>query len=157
MAKYCNIACDMQYSAMRLVVDTSVMVAAIRSNLGASNRILEACLLERVEMLVSVPLMMEYEAVMSRSEHLKAARLERADIERLLDDVAAVLVPVRLAFLWRPNLPDPNDDMVLETAMNGGADVLVTFNIRDFLPFAERFGIEVLLPSEFVRRREWTK
>ena len=144
----------MQYMAMRLVVDTSVMVAAIRSNLGASNRILEACLLERVEMLVSVPLMMEYEAVMSRSDHLKAARLERADIERLLDDIATVLVPVKLAFLWRPNLPDPDDDMVLETAMNGGADALVTFNRADFLPIARRFGIDVLAPSQAVRRME---
>ncbi len=142
---------------MRLVLDTAVMVAAIRSNRGASNRLLEACLQEEAEILVSVPLMMEYEAVMSRPEHLKAAGLSVRELGILLDALAAVLIPVELAFLWRPNLPDPDDDMVLETAVNGGADLLVTFNRRDFIPAVKNFAIEVVLPGEALTRMRLTK
>src|SRR5207237_11463 len=77
-------------------------------------------------------LLIEYEAVMTRPEHLRAARLTTDDIGALLDAVAAVAEPVGLAFLWRPVLPDGDDDMVLETAMNGRAYGIVTFNRRDF-------------------------
>lgn len=142
---------------MRLVLDTAVMIAAIRSNRGASNGILTACFQERVGILVSVPLMMEYEAVMSRPEHLKASGLTQADVGALLDELATILIPVELAFLWRPNLPDADDDMVLETAVNGKADALVTFNRRDFATIAPRFGVDVLLPGEALKRMEAMK
>jgi predicted nucleic acid-binding protein len=72
----------------------------------------------------------------------------------LLDAIALVAEPVRISFLWRPLLPDPGDDLVLETAVNGLANVVVTFNRRDFEPAAMRFGLEVLTPSEGVRRLE---
>ena len=133
------------------------MVAAIRSNRGASNRILTACFQGRADILVSVPLMMEYEAVMSRAEHLKASGLTQFEVETLLDELAAVLIPVELAFLWRPNLPDADDDMVLETAANGRADALVTFNRRDFMPIAAKFGIDVVSPGEALKRMELMK
>jgi putative PIN family toxin of toxin-antitoxin system len=139
---------------MRLVLDTAILAAAIRSNRGASNRILTACFQGRADILVSVPLMMEYEAVMTRAEHLKASGLTRNEVEALLDELAAILVPVELAFLWRPNLPDADDDMVLETAANGRADALVTFNRRDFMPVAAKFGVDVLLPGEVLTRME---
>jgi putative PIN family toxin of toxin-antitoxin system len=138
---------------MRLVLDTAVMVAAIRSRNGASNKILRSCFEGHVQMLVSVPLMMEYEAVMSREEHLRASGLAQADIVALLDDVATVLVPVRLAFHWRPNLSDPDDDMVAETSANGGAEVLVTFNVRDFRQ-GVNFAFEVLTPAATVKKME---
>ena len=80
-------------------------------------------------MLASVPLLIEYQAVMSRREHLAASRLSAADVEALLDAVAAVAEPVLLVFLWRPALPDPDDDMVLETGVNGRANAIVTFNV----------------------------
>ncbi|MGH6827872.1 MAG: PIN domain-containing protein, partial [Rhizomicrobium sp.] len=97
---------------MRLVRDTAAMVAAIRSDAGASRRLLQAALERQrgMTLLVSVPLLIEYEAVMTRTEHLKAARLSAADVGVLLDAVAAVAEPVRLAFLWRPTLPDADDD-----------------------------------------------
>ena len=138
------------------MLDTAAMVAAIRSNAGASRRLLRDALERRrgMTLLVSVPLLIEYEAVMTRTEHLKAARLSVADVGALLDAVAAVAEPVRLAYLWRPALPDADDDMVLEAAENGRADGIVTFNMRDFGLTAERFGIQVLSPGEAVRRLE---
>ena len=139
---------------MRLVLDTAVMGAAIRSDSGASRRLLMAALECRLTLLASVPLMIEYQAVMTRPEHLAASRLSIEDVSVLLDAVAAVAQPVRLAFLWRPAVRDPDDDMVLEAAVNGRADAIVTFNIRDFDKAAEHFGVEVVLPREAVRRME---
>jgi putative PIN family toxin of toxin-antitoxin system len=139
---------------VRLILDTAVMVAAIRSDAGASRRLLLAALERRLTLLVSVPLMIEYQAVMTRPEHLKASGLSAADIEVLLDAVAAVAEPVRLAFLWRPIVRDPDDDMVLEAAVNGKADALVTFHLRDFAGVANKFSIAVLSPGEAVVRLE---
>lgn len=141
---------------MRLVLDTAAIVAAIRSGEDASRRLLVAGLERRVAMLISVPLMIEYGAVMTRPEHLAASGLSVEDVEAVLDAVAAVGEPVRLAYLWRPLLRDPDDDMVLEAAANGRADAIVTFNRRDFAKVAGQFGIDVLSPGEAVRRMEET-
>lgn len=141
---------------MRLVFDTNAMVAAIRSDAGASRRLLQSVLERRrgLTLLVSVPLLIEYEAVMTRPEHLKTARLSVTDVGTLLDAVAAAAEPVRLAYLWRPMLSDANDDMVLEAAVNGGAYGIVTFNRRDFDLSVKQFGILALLPGEAVRLLE---
>jgi len=143
---------------MRLVFDTSVMAAAIRNNIGASQRLLRATLERQgsIDLPVSVPLLIEYEAVMTRAEHLTASRLSVADVGVLLDAVAAVAEPVRLAFLWRPALPDADDDMVLEVAVNGQADAIVTFNRRDFAAAEEQFAIAVLSPGAAVKQLEKT-
>jgi predicted nucleic acid-binding protein len=139
---------------MRLVVDTAVMVAAIRSDTGASRYLLVAGLEARFTMLASVPLLIEYPAVMSRREHLTASRLLAADVEALLDAVAAVAEPVLLDFLWRPVLPDPDDDMVMETGVNGRADAIVTFNRRHFVMVTKQFGLDVLSPADAIKRLE---
>src|SRR5262249_10362916 len=133
---------------MRVVLDTAVLVAALRSDRGASRQLLVAALDRRVTMLVSVPLMLEYEAVLTRPEHLAAAGVTATDAHAILDALAAVLEPVPLLFLWRPTLKDPTDEMVLETAVNGGADRLVTFNLRHLGEAAWRFGIRAVTPSE---------
>ena len=117
-------------------------------------RLLEASLTRRVTLLASVPLMFEYQAVMTRPEHLATSGLTADDVDILLDAMAAIVEPVRLACLWRPTLRDPDDDMVLEAAVNGGANAIVTFNLRDFRQEASRFGIEVLLPGAALRRLE---
>ena len=124
------------------------MVAAIRSDRGASRLLLNAALDERYETLVSVPLMIEYEAVLTRDEHLEASGLSVQDVQTILDAVATVAEPVRLAYLWRGILSDAQDDMVLETAINGRADALITLNVRHFAPATATFNIRILSPSE---------
>ena len=135
-------------------MDTDVLVAAVRSDSGASRLLLTAALERRYRVLASVPLMLQYESVLTRSEHLVAAGILEADVHVLLDAIALVATPVRISYLWRPTLPDPDDDLVLETAVNGSGKVVVTFNRRHFEPAAARFGIEILAPSEAVRRLE---
>ena len=98
--------------------------------------------------------MIEYQAVMTRSEHLAKANLSAQEVAELLDAVAGVAEPVRLAFLWRPSLRDPDDDMILEAAANGRADAIVTFNRRDFGEIATHFGVEVLSPGVAWKRLE---
>jgi putative PIN family toxin of toxin-antitoxin system len=133
---------------LRLVFDTDVLVAALRSDRGASRQLLTASLDRKIELLVSVPLMIEYEAVLTRIEHLDASGLTAAQVNEVLDAVAKVAIPVHLRFLWRPRLKDPADEMVLETAVNGGADRLVTFNVRHLADAARQFGIPVLQPGD---------
>lgn len=132
---------------LRLVLDTDVVVAALRSDPGASRQLLRSALDGNIDLLVSVPLMIEYEALLSRREHLTAMGLTSHEVGEILDALAVVAIPVRLSFLWRPKLKDPADEMVLETAVNGGADRLVTFNIRH-LAAAVDFGIRVVRPNE---------
>lgn len=133
------------------VLDTDVLVAAFRSETGASRRILLAALDRRFELLISVPLMLEYEAVLSRPEHLRVSGASAEDVGDVLDGLALVGKRVTFAFRWRPALPDPNDDLVLETAVNGQAQAIVTFNHRHFSPVAARFGCKVMRPGEFLR------
>ena len=124
------------------------MVAALRSDQGASRQLLINALDRQIELLVSVPLMVEYEAVLTRPEHLDAAGLTVTEVNGVLDALATVIIPVRLRFLWRPKLKDPADEMVLETAVNGGADLLVSFNTRHLATAAAEFGIRVVRPRE---------
>jgi putative PIN family toxin of toxin-antitoxin system len=132
------------------VLDTDVLVAAFRSDRGASRQLLLGALECRFELLLSVPLIIEYEAVLVRPEHLAACGLSAGEVQRVLDDLASVAKQVRLVFRWRPKLSDPNDDMVLETAVNGNADAIVTFNRRDFEKAGTEFDCAVILPGELL-------
>jgi len=149
---YCNIISNIAYWYMRLVLDTDTMVAAIRSNAGASRRLIVAGLERKVTLLVSVPLVIEYQAVLTRPAHLAASGLSAEDVSALLDAVVAVAERVRVAYLWRPAVNDPDDEMVLEAAVNGRADAIVTFNARDFGRAASPFGVAVRSPGEMVKR-----
>ncbi len=145
---------------LRLVLDTDVLVAGLRSDRGASRQLLLSALDSQFEALVSVPLMVEYEAVLTRLEHLKASGLDADEVNEILDAYAKVATPVHLRFLWRPRLKDPADEMVLETAVNGAADRLVTFNERHLAVAAREFGIGVLRPGDMwkeVQRRNEKK
>jgi putative PIN family toxin of toxin-antitoxin system len=133
------------------VLDTDVLVAALRSDAGASRRVLEAARARRFKLLLSVPLMLEYESVLTRPENLAASGASREDVSAVLDELASIGKRVELMIRTRPVLSDPNDEMVLETAINGRADAIVTFNERDFRPVASRFRCLVVRPGEIVR------
>jgi putative PIN family toxin of toxin-antitoxin system len=137
---------------MRVVLDTNILVAALRSGRGASNALLIETFGGKASWLCSVPLFLEYEDVLTRAEFLLATGHGKPEIVGLLSDVATVIEPVDLHFLWRPQLRDPKDEMVLETAVNGRADFLVTHNIRDFAEAANRFEVDVVRPQEMLRR-----
>lgn len=137
---------------MKLALDTNVIVSAMRSPAGASAAILRLARQGGTTLLLSVALALEYEAVCREAEHQLASGLSAREIDIFLDAVIALAEPVRTHFLWRPQLHDPGDEMVLEAAANGRAGMLVTFNLRDFGSAPSRFGIEVLLPREALRR-----
>lgn len=131
---------------MLVVLDTDVLVAAVRSRLGASRAWIRAILTREATLRLSVPLALQYEAVLTRSEHLAASGASIAQISALLDALCALCRPVAISFLWRPMLRDPDDEMVLETAANGHADRLLTFNERHFAG-ADRLGVIVERPG----------
>lgn len=137
---------------MRLVLDTDVIVAAFRSPTGASSALLNSALDGKFVMLVSVPLALEYEAVVKRAEQLSAMGMSIEQADRRIRTLVALCEPVFKAYSWRPQLRDPNDEMVLEAAVNGGADMLVTFNQRNFGTAPAAFGIYCALPNEALER-----
>ena len=137
---------------MRLVLDTDVVVAAMRSPTGASAAIVLAAREGQAILLLSAPLAMEYEAVCQRAEHREESGLSVREVDIFLTALIAMAEPVATHFLWRPQLRDPNDEMVLEAAVNGMADAILTFNVRDYGTAPARFGIEILLPREAVSR-----
>ena len=134
------------------MLDTDVVVAAMRSPTGASAAILQAARQGRTTLLVSVALALEYEAVCCKAEHRLASGLSDRDVDVYVTAVIALAEPVETHFLWRPQLRDPGDEMVLEAAVNGRADALVTFNVRGFGTAPSQFGVEVLLPREAIGR-----
>jgi putative PIN family toxin of toxin-antitoxin system len=124
----------------------------MRGPAGASAEILRAVRAKRATLLVSVPLAIEYEAVCSRAEHRKAAELNEEEVSTFLDAVVAMAEPVEPHYLWRPQLRDAADEMVLEVAANGRADAIVTFNLDDFGMIPRMFGIQVMLPRDALKR-----
>jgi len=133
----------------RIVLDTNVIVAGLRSRRGASFRLLEQIGTGRFDIILSVPLILEYEDVLKRVHDQLGLSLD--DIQTLLDYLCKVARRQSIFYLWRPFLPDSKDDMVLEVAVAGEAEIIVTFNRKDFVGI-ERFGLELLTPPEFVKK-----
>lgn len=136
---------------IRIVIDTNVLTAAARSDTGASQRLLRRFPDTLFQPAISVPLYAEYCAVLMRPEHL--SRRSRADAERFLDYLLAVSWLQEVFFLWRPLLPDPDDDMILELAVAARCRYIVTHNVADFRG-CERFGLAALRPGAFLREIE---
>ena len=134
------------------MLDTDVVVAAMRSPAGASAAILRSIRRGEASLLLSVPLAMEYEAVCQQAEHRLAAGLSQRQVDIFVTAVIAMAEPVETHFLWRPQLRDPGDEMVLAAAVNGRADALVTFNMRDYGEAPSHFGVELLLPRIAIGR-----
>jgi putative PIN family toxin of toxin-antitoxin system len=136
--------------AVQVVIDTNVLVAAARSNAGASFELVRlfAAGDTRWQWNISTGLLLEYEAVLKREQHLQARPL--AVVDRFLDDLAARANRHAIFYLIRPFLTDPDDEMILELALASASDYIVTHNRDDFRD-ASRFGLAVLTPGEFLR------
>lgn len=131
----------------RIVLDTNVLVSALRSRQGASFKVLSLVGAELFDIVVSVPLVVEYEAVTKRQS--RQLGLTHADIDDILDYLCQIGLQREIFFLWRPMLRDPQDDMVLEVAVESECDYVVTHNLRDFAG-AESFGVQVITPRHFL-------
>ena len=107
---------------------------------------------EEIVPLMDLKLGLEYRDVALRSEHLVASALSKTEVLELIEALEAFAEPVEVLSKTRPLSPDPNDDMILDLAINGGAEALVTNNTKHFLAAGRRFGIPVLTPAELLDR-----
>jgi putative PIN family toxin of toxin-antitoxin system len=133
---------------MRVVFDTCILFSALRSSSGASHRIVKSLPNSNIRPLVSTPVFFEYEEVLRRPKQFP--HLTAQEIEDFLDFIASACDHVRINFLWRPHLPDPDDDLILELAVSGRADAIITFNQRDFVG-SDQFGIRIISPGDFIK------
>ena len=134
---------------MLVVLDSSVLVAALRSRRGASFRLLELLQDGRFDIAVSVPLVLEYEAALVR--HAGELHLSREDAVGVVDFLCRVGHRQDIHYLWRPSLPDPQDEFVLELAVAANCEAIITHNVRHFVG-AKKFKPQVLTPSAFLAR-----
>jgi putative PIN family toxin of toxin-antitoxin system len=134
---------------LQIVIDTNVLVSALRSQYGASYELFMLIESGKFEINVSVPLAIEYEDVCKRLIGRKGS-LKSSDIDDILDYICSVANRRKIHFLWRPFLSDPNDDMVLELAVSSNSEIIVTYNKNDFKDVAQ-FGIRVVTALEFLR------
>jgi predicted nucleic acid-binding protein len=135
-------------TAPRIVLDTNVLVAGLRSRQGASFRLLNEVGRGKFEIALSVPLVLEYEDALLR--HASATALSRRDVDVILDYFCSVAHLQTIFFLWRPLLPDPKDDLVLELAVAAGCRTVVTYNVRDFRG-GESLGVSAQRPGPFLK------
>jgi putative PIN family toxin of toxin-antitoxin system len=131
-----------------MILDTDVIVAAVRSTKGASAEIVRRVLRGEIQIELTVAIALEYEAVATREEHLRAGMLSVIEAENLVDTLAALAEPVEIHFRWRPQLRDPDDEMVFEAAINAKDRTIVTFNTRDFAVAADRFDVTLVTPRQ---------
>lgn len=137
---------------MKVILDTNVIVAAMRSPTGAAAELLRRARIGTLMPLASVALAIEYQAVCLRAEHVAAAGMSVAEVRQFPDAVLAMSEPVDIWFLWRPQLRDAGDELVLEAAANGRAEAIVTFNRRDFEPANQLFGVDLWTPAQTLTR-----
>ena len=136
---------------MRVVIDTNVFVGACMG-VGASNAVVRACLEHRLVPLMGVALLTEFEATLSRDELFARSRLDAAERSILLDTFLALCEWTHVYFLWRPNLQDESDNHLIELAVVGDADVVVTRNLRDLRDSELRFeSLRLLSPEDFLK------
>jgi len=134
---------------LRVVLDTSVLVAALRSRLGASFELISRLGTRTYEVAVSVPLVLEYESALLR--HAAASPFTESDVRVLIDYICDIAVQQEVFFLWRPFLRDSGDDLVLELAIAARCEAIVTHNVRDFRG-AETLGVSVVTPGKFLHQ-----
>jgi putative PIN family toxin of toxin-antitoxin system len=131
---------------MKIVIDTNVLVAALRSRRGASFKLVSFLPNNKFSIFISVPLVLEYEDALMR---LESSVITDQEIRNFVDFLCEIGHHQEIFFLWRPFLVDPSDDHVLEVAVAAGCDAIVTYNKRDFKGI-ERFGLRILNPRELL-------
>jgi putative PIN family toxin of toxin-antitoxin system len=136
---------------LRIVLDTDVVVSGFISPDGASRQLLLDALDRRFSLLLSTSLLTEYEAVMCRPQHLAKAQANEAEVLEILDALAGVCIPVVFDYRWRPSGAHPDDELVLETAINGQADAIATFNLKDIGTAGKQFGFIAQRPGPLLR------
>jgi putative PIN family toxin of toxin-antitoxin system len=132
---------------MKIVLDTNVLFAALKSRRGASFKLVSLLPSERFSIVISVPLIIEYEDVLKRGKF--SSFIAEKDIGDFIDFLCYLGERQDIFFLWRPFLPDPSDDLVLEVAVAGGCDAIITYNKRHFKN-VYKFGLKILDPREFL-------
>ncbi|MES9906373.1 MAG: putative toxin-antitoxin system toxin component, PIN family [Sedimenticola sp.] len=135
---------------VNVVIDTNVVIAALKSKHGAAYKLLILLANNAYKPNISVPLFIEYESVAKRAGML--AGLTEQDINAVLDYLLSKSGIRKIFYLWRPYLKDPKDDLVLEVAVESQSEYIITFNKKDFKGI-EKFGIEALTPQEFMIKR----
>lgn len=133
----------------KVVMDTNVLVSALRSNKGASFKLLSLVDAGKFTLCVSVPLVLEYEAAIKKDA--RSIGMTTTDLDSIVDYICRVAEHHKIYYLWRPFLRDPKDDMVLELAVSSSADAIVTYNKADFKGI-ERFGLKTIPPRDFLRQ-----
>lgn len=134
----------------QIVIDTNVIVAALRSKRGASYKLLSLIDSGKFEISISVPLILEYEY--ASKQLLSQLALTEQEIDDVIDYICLIGHQRTIYYLWRPFLPDPKDDMVLELAVAAECESIVTFNLKDFRGI-EKFSIKAVPPKEFLQSR----
>ncbi len=139
---------------MKIVIDTNVIFAALLSRKGVSNKLLVWLFENNSKVnILSNSLVTEYEDVLLREENMaQYPQFCRDDILGFMDDLSLISHHQKINFLWRPFLRDYKDDMVLETAFNGGAEYIITYNTKDFFDVYEKFHIKIATPKEFLQK-----
>lgn len=137
---------------VKVVLDTSIIVAALRSRFGAANAVVRLVASGRLVPLATPPLFLEYEDVLKRPEQRLVHGLPLDEIDEFMMEFASLIEPVEVHFQWRPQLRDPSDEMVLEAAINGRADALITYNVADFAAAGDRFKIPVIRPADLLKK-----
>jgi putative PIN family toxin of toxin-antitoxin system len=133
----------------QVVIDTNVLISALRSRRGPSFKVLSLIGKGKFDINLSVPLVLEYEAVAKQSRW--SDKPAWSHVSNILDYLCAMGRWQQIHFLWRPRARDPKDDMVLEVAVAGQCDGIVTYNKKDFAE-AKSFGLELLTPKEFLKK-----
>jgi putative PIN family toxin of toxin-antitoxin system len=139
---------------IRVLLDTNVLVAGLSSSMGASHAVLQTVAASKIEVAASTALWLEYESVLKRDEIRALHGFSATEIDTVLSALAVWVRPVMLHYLWRPQLRDPSDEMVLEAAVNGHVQAIVTHNTKDFVRIAPDFGVRVLTPAQLLLMME---
>ena len=140
---------DTVYGMTKIIMDTNVLFAGLYSASGASYKVLQHLTEGRLQLVLSTPLLFEYEDVLKRNQSLLG--LENADIETILDNLCAFSQYQKIYFLWRPYLPDAKDDLVLELAVAAQVGIIVTHNLKDFVG-VDKLGVEAITPKTLLER-----